>query len=359
MIYNYIIVADENHNIIDKWEIIPDSTDEIYIGDDGTEYVVIGELGESYTFKSADKTINLTCDPEEEHNKKLFAKGEYGSEDDIYYNGDDGKVYVVKDFIFTVYGTNGKAEGKIAMQRYEDKYRSSNGKTYIWAYIQSEEKSYIKADGDIIELDMKTPDDSSEKTQELDYLVYVTKNTKLPDYWEDTVKLVHVKNSLGDDVAVEKKAYDAYLELKSDLEKEGIYVDLDSAFRSIAQQQAIVDDFTVTYGEDYVKQYVAVPGFSEHHTGLALDLYLNIDGKDVYLNEDMVEYPEIWAKIHEKLADHGFILRYLDGKEEITGYSYEPWHIRYIDSVDIAEEITEKGETFEEYLGKPAVGLSK
>ncbi len=65
----------------------------------------------------------------------------------------------------------------------------------------------------------------------------------------------------------------------------------------------------------------------------------------------MVEYPEIWAKIHEKLADYGFILRYLDGKDEITGYSYEPWHIRYVDSVDIAKEIAEKGETLEEYLG--------
>ncbi len=197
-----------------------------------------------------------------------------------------------------------------------------------------------------------TPDNAADvEEQQLDYLVCVTPNTKLPDYWEDTVELVHVKNSLGDDVAAEKKAYDAYLKLKADLENDGIYVDLDSAYRSVAEQQAIVDDFTVTYGEDYVKQYVAVPGFSEHHTGLALDLYLNIDGKDVYLNEDMVEYPEIWAKIHEKLADYGFILRYLDGKDEITGYSYEPWHIRYVDSVDIAKEIAEKGETLEEYLG--------
>lgn len=358
-VYDYIIVTDKNHNIIDELKTVPDSVDDIYSGEDGTEYIVTGDFAESYTFKSADKTITLTCDPEEEHNKKLFAKGEYGSEDKIYYSGDDGKVYVAKDFVYTVYGKDGKAEDKITMQRYEEKYKSSKGKTYIWTYVYSEEKPYIKADGETVKLDAIISGDSAEETQELDYLVYVTKNTKLPDYWEDTVELVHVKNSLGDDVAVEKKAYDAYLELKSDLEKDGIYVDLDSAFRSIAEQQAIVDDFTVTYGEDYVKQYVAVPGFSEHHTGLALDLYLNIDGKDVYLNEDMVEYPEIWAKIHEKLADHGFILRYLDGKEEITGYSYEPWHIRYVDSVDIAKEITEKGETFEEYLGKPEVGLSK
>ena len=156
-------------------------------------------------------------------------------------------------------------------------------------------------------------------------------------------------NSIGDDVEVEKKAYDAYLQLKAELEKEGVYVDLDSAYRSVADQQRIMDEFTERYGADYAKKTVATPGYSEHHTGLALDLYLIIDGQDVVENEDMVEYPEIWEKIHAKLAEHGFILRYLDGDEHITGYAYEPWHIRYLDDAAIAKEITDKGITFEEY----------
>lgn len=70
----------------------------------------------------------------------------------------------------------------------------------------------------------------------------------------------------------------------------------------------------------------------------------------MYYNEDLVQYPEVWAKIHAKLADYGFILRYLEGKEEITGYSYEPWHIRYIDDVALAKDITARGITLEEYL---------
>jgi len=185
----------------------------------------------------------------------------------------------------------------------------------------------------------------------IDYMALVNKQNPLPDGWEDTIETVTFQNTVGDDVEVEKKAYDAYLELKADLEKDGVFVDLDSARRSIAAQQKIVDDFTEKYGEDYVKQYVAVPGFSEHHTGLALDLYLIIDGKDVVLNEEMVKYPEIWEKIHAKLADHGFILRYLEGKEDITGYSYEPWHIRYIDDPAAAKEIMDEGITLEEYLG--------
>ena len=193
---------------------------------------------------------------------------------------------------------------------------------------------------------------SSDEGYQIDYLVLVNKQNQLPEGWEDALETVTIQNSLGDDVEVEKRAYDAYLELKADLEKDGVKVDLDSARRSVAEQQRIVDDFTKKYGEDYVKQYVAVPGYSEHHTGLALDLYLNIDGKDVYLNEDMVEYPEVWAKIHEKLAAHGFILRYLEGKEDITGYSYEPWHFRYINDPAKAKEIMDKGVTLEEYLGE-------
>ena len=186
---------------------------------------------------------------------------------------------------------------------------------------------------------------------DLDYFVLVNKLNPLPEDWEEKIQTIHMTNSIGDDVDVEKRAYDAYLLLKEDLEKEGIFVDLDSARRSIAAQQQIVDDFTEKYGADYTAKVVAVPGYSEHHTGLALDLYLIIDGVDVVENEDMVQYPEIWAKIHEKLDDYGFILRYLEGKEHITGYAYEPWHIRYIDNKEIAKEIMEKGITLEAYLG--------
>ena len=203
--------------------------------------------------------------------------------------------------------------------------------------------------------------DTEEQTNQpeedgIDYLVLVNKENKLPDNWEAKLETVTVKNSLGDDVEVEKKAYDAYLGLKAALEAEGVYVDLDSARRSVEHQQEIWDDFMEEYGEVYTKRTVATPGYSEHHTGLALDLYLIIDGVDVYLNEDMVEYTEVWAKIHAKLAEYGFILRYLEGKEAITGYGYEPWHIRYVDSVEIATEITEKGITLEEYLNKLPVG---
>ncbi len=199
--------------------------------------------------------------------------------------------------------------------------------------------------------------EKDESTEGIDYLVLVNKRNALPEGWEDTLQTVTVTNSVGDEVEVETKAYDAYLALKEDLEEnDGVYLELDSARRSVAAQQEIMDRFTEKYGAEYAAKTVAVPGYSEHHTGLALDLYFRLKGDDgtftdVYYNEELVQYPEIWEKIHARLADYGFILRYPDGKEQITGYGYEPWHIRYLDNADLAKEITEKGLTLEEYLG--------
>ena len=185
----------------------------------------------------------------------------------------------------------------------------------------------------------------------IDYMVLVNKQHPLPEGWEASVKLESFTNTLGDKVDVEQKAYAAYLDLKKELEAEGVHVDLDSAYRPVEDQQRIWDEFMQKYGEEYTKRTVAVPGYSEHHTGLALDLYLIVDGKNIDENEDMMALPEIWKKIHPKLADHGFILHYLPQRKIFTGYSYEPWHIRYLNDPAIARDIAEKDITLEEYLG--------
>lgn len=96
-------------------------------------------------------------------------------------------------------------------------------------------------------------------------MALVNKTHPLPEDWEEKLQTVHMTNSVGDDVEVEKKAYDAYLRLKEDLEKDGLFVDLDSARRSVADQQRIMDDFTKQYGKDYALKTVAASGYSEHH----------------------------------------------------------------------------------------------
>ncbi|MDO4797065.1 MAG: M15 family metallopeptidase [Coriobacteriales bacterium] len=200
--------------------------------------------------------------------------------------------------------------------------------------------------------DAKQEQGTEQKQATIDYMALVNKQNKLPDGWEEALDLVEEKSLLYEDpVKVERKAYEAYQALKEDLAKDGVSVELDSCYRSVAHQQEVMDEFTKEKGAEYAQTHVATPGYSEHHTGLALDLFLVIDGEKVYENDEMMKYPEVWEKVHAKLADHGFILRYLEGKDDITGYAYEPWHIRYIDNPEVAHKIMDQGLTFEEYLG--------
>ena len=187
------------------------------------------------------------------------------------------------------------------------------------------------------------------QAQGIDYLVLVNKTHKLPDDYEANVPLVTAKNSMGREFQIERETYAHFTKLRDELLKQGIQIEMDSIYRSVARQQEIVREFTEKYGANYVKQYVAVPGYSEHHTGLAVDICLVVDGKVIDDNDEMIAQKEIFAKIHPLLAKHGFILRYLPGKEDITGYSYEPWHFRYVGK-EIAGEISRNGLALEEYL---------
>lgn len=94
-----------------------------------------------------------------------------------------------------------------------------------------------------------------------------------------------------------------------------------------------------------VLTYSAFPGESEHQTGLCVDL---ISTKKVVLDESFAQNPA-YAWLVENAHHFGFILRYPEGKEEITGYTYEPWHYRFV-GVEAATAIYEQGTTLEEYL---------
>ena len=190
--------------------------------------------------------------------------------------------------------------------------------------------------------------------EEFDYLILVNKQNKIPDDYESKVDLINVTNFLREETThqIERKTYEYYSQLKQKLyDEHNITIELDSVYRRVAAQQEIWDEFVQERGEEYAKQYVAVPGYSEHHTGLAVDICLKINGTVVDDNDDMIAQKEIFAKIHEKLEDYGFILRYPIGKEEITGYNYEPWHLRFVE-VENAKKIKSQGVTLEEYLGK-------
>ena len=187
----------------------------------------------------------------------------------------------------------------------------------------------------------------------LDYLVLVNKQFKLPDNWEKALRprLMTIPDFEGDkDHQVERETYLMFLKLRDSLLLDGIQIELDSCYRSVEAQEDLWQRFEKEYGLEYVQKYVAVPGYSEHHTGLAIDICLVKDGVTIDENDDMIAERDIFAVIHQKLADYGFILRFPEGKEDITGYSYEPWHLRYVGSPEIAHEIMDAGITLEEYL---------
>ena len=191
----------------------------------------------------------------------------------------------------------------------------------------------------------------------MNYLVIVNKSNLIDDNYFKDLELVECSNVFSETIKVEKETYDAYLKLKEFLKTKNIFIELDSAYRSIEDQQKIIDDYTIKYGTSYVSKYVAPVKSSEHHTGLALDLALIIDGKVLTENDDLLANENIYLEIHKYLSNFGFILRYPKGKESITGYSYEPWHIRYV-GIEFAKQISSKNLTLEEYVNKNNIVLT-
>ncbi|TVY05589.1 M15 family metallopeptidase [Paenibacillus cremeus] len=121
-----------------------------------------------------------------------------------------------------------------------------------------------------------------------------------------------------------------------------------SAYRSFETQKYLYNQYVEKDGKEAANKYSAKPGQSEHQTGLAIDVSGD-DGKCAAADCFGATQEAKWLKNHA--ADWGFIIRYPKGKEGITGYQYEPWHIRYV-GVDMAKEIATQGTTLEEYLGK-------
>ena len=185
----------------------------------------------------------------------------------------------------------------------------------------------------------------------MNYFVLVNKENKIKDSYYKDVKFIDTLNVVGEDTKVEEETYKNYLELKKFLEEKNIFIGIDTSYRDEEYQQQIWDNFLEEKGLDYCNSYVAPVGYSEHHTGLCIDISLKKDG--VYLTDggDLLKYDEDFKKIHPYLKDFGFILRYPEGKENITGYNYEPWHVRYVGKIP-ANIIYENNLTLEEYLTK-------
>ena len=145
-----------------------------------------------------------------------------------------------------------------------------------------------------------------------------------------------------DDNSATKEVLEAFKNMWRKAKDEDLNLIITSSYRSYDDQEKIWDSYANKNGEEWADLYAARPGYSEHQTGLALDIVTYNSTMD-----NFNESPEAkWLK--ENAYKYGFILRYPEGKEKITGYDFEPWHYRYVGK-EVAKQIYEEDITFDEY----------
>ncbi len=147
------------------------------------------------------------------------------------------------------------------------------------------------------------------------------------------------------DPGVNQEALDAFNEMASDAADEGLSIYISSDYRSYYDQERIYNNYVERDGQEAADTYSSRPGHSDHQTGLAFDLNSIDDSFGLTPESD-------WVAVNAH--KYGFIIRFPEGKDEITGYQYEPWHIRYL-GVEKATEVYESGLCLEEFLGIDSV----
>ncbi|MGB3024082.1 MAG: M15 family metallopeptidase [Candidatus Saccharimonadales bacterium] len=186
--------------------------------------------------------------------------------------------------------------------------------------------------------------------------MYVSRTAPLPSHYlpADLVDVTLPHAASDSPVRLQSRAHQKLTELFAKAKEDGQIFMIASAYRSVTEQQKLYDDFVAKRGEAAAKQYVAQPGTSEHHTGLAVD----VDDASPACERDAdtceLSYQSI-AWLAEHAPDYGFIIRFPSTKQPVTGTAYEPWHLRYVGIV-LAKQLTTSGLAFDEFIEQVAPG---
>lgn len=163
---------------------------------------------------------------------------------------------------------------------------------------------------------------------------------------------------LPNGMQIDSRIFDSYEALNKAAKKAGFDLTIISAYRSVAEQESIVARDTQSYldqgfSEEESKkramEYLTVPGLSEHHTGLAMDVLEEGWYNDGNMLEEEFGETKAGKWLDENVCHYGFVIRYQKGKEKITGINYEPWHIRYVGKEN-AEYMKDHDLVLEEYV---------
>lgn len=177
--------------------------------------------------------------------------------------------------------------------------------------------------------------------------VYILSNKYLympSTYTPDNLTSINSEYTSGTKKLV-SYAKDAFENLVQDAKKEGFTIRAISAYRSYQYQEVLYNKYVSQDGVEKADTYSARPGYSEHQTGLVVD----IDNSIIDFNK--FENTKEFTWMSENAYKYGFILRYPKDKESITGYTYESWHYRYV-GPEIAKKIKDLQITLDEYYVK-------
>ena len=206
----------------------------------------------------------------------------------------------------------------------------------LLGYLSWFESQAQQASAQTAELDFDSPDSIA---------VVVNKNRPLTD-----PAYVPAELHDGQGVLLRPEAAAAYGRLSADAAAAGVGITAVSGFRTAEDQAHIHVSYAASYGEEAADGISARQGHSEHQTGLAVDIG-NADGTCAL--EACFEATPAGAWAAENAHRYGFVIRYPAGRENVTGFAYEPWHLRYV-GPEIAEELHQTGKTLEEFAGLPA-----
>ena len=160
------------------------------------------------------------------------------------------------------------------------------------------------------------------------------------DFEPDDLVSIDLKYASDDTQEGSRIAVNAFISMYKAAKKEEFDLVINSSYRSYEEQEETCDTYRDLYGDNYVTNYVALPGFSEHQTGLAFD----IGSRNSNVFAESPEYDWVQENAHK----YGFIQRFPSKYEAVTGFRAEPWHYRYVGK-KIAKYIYEHDITFEEY----------
>ena len=195
----------------------------------------------------------------------------------------------------------------------------------------------VCADEDYYDKDTVKKTDISKKE-----LMLVNKFNYLDEnYAPDDIVKVSMQFAYGDN-EIKKEVYEKFRSMYNDAKKEGLYLIITSSYRDYNFQKELWDSYANQKGDEWADSVSARAGYSEHQTGYTLDI--------VTYNANMscFETTDEFKWLQDNAYKYGFILRYPKDKEDITGYSYESWHYRYVGK-DVATKIKKLGITFDEY----------